>query len=254
MLFQLYLPYTARCPVKRSWALLRSNPTRDSRVRAGRISASPVASRRRGHFLSIILFALPYLKKPDPQITNTPSIYPRILRKSHNLHQRLSARGRCVRAAGSTLGLRPQRPPLTPLIHQPPLVTLSPVGRNQTSYQFEFHRQKPVFEFEPDDPIDPGEPMPVEVQLAREKASEKFQEELNAWRSRVSEPLGALSERDGEVVPRRQSLLARRRRAGTTLEITLFGLERAVDGVPAIVRWPAEQGCTDMKYTFFDDY
>ena len=44
--------YTGTCPVKRRGALLRSNPTRDSRVRAGRISASPVITRWQGSFFS----------------------------------------------------------------------------------------------------------------------------------------------------------------------------------------------------------
>ena len=57
--------------MKRSWALPRSNPTRDSQARAERISASPVTTRWRGDFLSILLFVLPCLGKPKPPILQT---------------------------------------------------------------------------------------------------------------------------------------------------------------------------------------
>ena len=74
--------------MKRSGALLRSNPTRDSRVRAGRISAGPAITRWRGSFFSpSILFVLPFLRKPDLQYRKPPSIHPLILRKSHIMRQ-----------------------------------------------------------------------------------------------------------------------------------------------------------------------
>ena len=120
----------------------------------------------------------------------------------------------------------------------------------------ELYRQKPIFEFEPDEPIDPDEPMPEEVQLARKKASEEFREEFNGWRSRVSELLGALPMGDGDVVPiaRRYSLNGGMvDRTGAALEFTFYGLAFPVDGAPAIVRWLTDRGCTDMKYSFFGD-
>jgi Zn-dependent protease len=118
------------------------------------------------------------------------------------------------------------------------------------------YRRQPVFDPEPDVPIQSDEPVPEPVREAREKASREYRERLNVWQGELAELLGGMRREPDRMVSKADRFTLEGgtiERNGRMLRIEYAELFWPADAAPAFIRWLDEQGCTEMKYSFLGD-
>ncbi len=118
----------------------------------------------------------------------------------------------------------------------------------------QLYRRRPVLDYESEEPIEPDVPVPEAVREARKKASEEYQEELRAWQGELAGLLGGMAREPGRIVSNADRFTLEGGTVeidGDTIQMEYAELYWPVDAAPALIRWLDEQGCTEMKYSFF---
>ncbi|MHB8897505.1 MAG: site-2 protease family protein [Thermoguttaceae bacterium] len=118
----------------------------------------------------------------------------------------------------------------------------------------ELCRRRPEPEQAPEKASDPAHPRADEDARAREKAAEEYRRKFTAWENELAEVLGGTprgafnsSTRSDRFAFEGGAIY----REGQTVHLEYAELSHPVDAAPALVRWLAAQGGTDIKYSFF---
>jgi len=117
----------------------------------------------------------------------------------------------------------------------------------------ELYQSRPIRESEPEALLEPGQPEPEAVLLARRRAQEEHEQRLNAWEAELAEVLGGIPNQNLPMpgADRFGVNLGDIERNGCVVQIHGAQLTRPVNGAPALVRWLDELGCTEIKYLFY---